>query len=141
TNIIPEHVFLKGEVRSHSMEKLEAYTEEMRQHFVETAAQWHVAPESGARRPSVTFTVESDYPAMRLSDTDQVLETARTAAKKLGRPLSFVIGGGGSDANIFNSFGLSTAILATGMNEVHTTDERLDLNDMVKLTELLYVVA
>ena len=140
TNIVPEHLFLKGEVRSHSMTKLDDYTEEMRRHFVDTAADWPIPPESGARRPTVTFTVESDYPAMRLDETDQVLETARAAARKLERPLSFVIGGGGSDANIFNSFGLATAILATGMNEVHTTDECLDLNDMVKLTELLYAI-
>jgi tripeptide aminopeptidase len=141
TNIVPEHLYLKGEVRSHSMAKLDDYTEEMRRHFVDTAADWPIPPESGARRPTVTFTVESDYPAMRLDETDQVLETARAAARKLERPLSFVIGGGGSDANIFNSFGLATAILATGMNEVHTTDECLDLNDMVKLTELLYAIA
>ena len=140
TNIVPEHLYLKGEVRSHSMAKLDDYTEEMRRHFVDTAADWPIPPESGARRPTVTFTVESDYPAMRLDETDQVLETARAAARKLERPLSFVIGGGGSDANIFNSFGLATAILATGMDEVHTTDECLDLNDMVKLTELLYAI-
>ncbi len=141
SNIVPEHLFLKGEVRSHSMAKLETYTEEMRRYFIDTAAGWPIPPESDARRPTVDFTVESDYPAMRLDESAQVLETVRVAARKLERPLSFAIGGGGSDANIFNSFGLATAILATGMNEVHTTEECLDLNDMVKLTELLYAIA
>ena len=49
--------------------------------------------------------------------------------------------GGGSDANIFNGFGLPTAIVATGMNKVHTVNEQLDLNDLVNLTELLFALA
>jgi tripeptide aminopeptidase len=44
---------------------------------------------------------------------------------------------GGSDANIFNGYGLSTAILATGMSKVHSTDEWVDLRDMRRLTEML----
>ncbi len=140
-NIIPDHVFIQGEVRSHSPEKLTALTEEMKQHFVETAESWPVSTRTGSKQPSIEFVVESDYPAMRLSDDDEVLVTVRRAAKKIDRPLSFIVGGGGSDANIFNSYGLSTAILATGMCEVHTTGERLDLNDMVRLTELIHAIA
>jgi tripeptide aminopeptidase len=51
------------------------------------------------------------------------------------------VAGGGSDANILNSFGLPAAIIATGMTKVHTTDEQLDLNDLVSLTELVYAIA
>ena len=85
--------------------------------------------------------VESDYPAMRLSEDDTVIQTVKAAGQMLGREITLVIAGGGSDANIYNGYGLSTAIIATGMNKVHTTDECLDLNDMVSLTELLLTIS
>ncbi|MEE4164564.1 MAG: M20/M25/M40 family metallo-hydrolase [Desulfocapsaceae bacterium] len=139
TNIIPEHLMLKGEVRSHSIDKLAAYTAEIEATFVKTAADWPVDDES--KRPTVDFKVESDYPVMKLSKEDIVIRTVTAAGQTLGRNISLVIAGGGSDANIFNGYGLSTAIIATGMNKVHTTDECLDLNDMVSLTELLLAIS
>lgn len=141
TNIIPEHIMLKGEVRSHSTKKLAAFTANMKGAFDEAAAAWPVSPNCGAQRPTIEFTVESDYPAMRLDEEDITLVTIRRAATAIGRDIAYVMGGGGSDANIYNSYGLATAILATGMNEVHTTDERLDLNDMVRLSELIMAIA
>lgn len=139
TNIIPEHLMIKGEIRSHSTEKLAAFTEEMRQIFEETAANWPVQDET--KKPSAKLTVEFDYPVMMLSQNAEVIKTLTVAGKKLGREITSVIAGGGSDANIYNSVGLSTAILATGMDKVHTTDECLDLNDIVSLTELLHTIA
>lgn len=139
TNIVPEHLMIKGEVRSHSPEKLAAFTEEFNSVFIETAENWPVAADS--KKPSAKLTIEFDYPVMKLSADDEVIKTLDRAGKKLGKGLTSVIAGGGSDANIYNNRGLSTAILATGMDMVHTTDERLDLNDIVTLTELLYVIA
>ena len=40
-------------------------------------------------------------------------------------------------ANIFNGHGLATAIVATGMTNVHSTNEQVELQDMVDLTRLL----
>ena len=130
---------IKGEIRSHSPEKLAAFTEEMTTIFKETAANWPVSDES--KRPSTELAVEADYPVMKLSEEDEVIKTLAAAGKRLGREITPVIAGGGSDANIYNSEGLSTAILATGMDKVHTTCECLDLNDIVSLTELLYTIS
>ncbi|MBW1750145.1 MAG: peptidase M20, partial [Deltaproteobacteria bacterium] len=38
---------------------------------------------------------------------------------------------------IFNGYGLQTAIIATGMTDVHSTDEQVSLQDMVDLTRLI----
>jgi len=108
--------------------------------FLDTVASWPVPDNDAFRPPTVDLKVESEYPVMRLSEDDPVVETIRRAGLVLGRELSFIVAGGGSDANIFNGYGLPTAIVATGMSDVHTTDERADLNDMVKLTELLYTI-
>lgn len=149
TNIIPDHITLEGEVRSHSLHKLAAHTTEIKRTFQRIIEGWplpaslapavsgHPCPAAPTPAPSVTITVQLDYPAMRLEPADPVLARVSEAGRNLGRPLDFQIAGGGSDANIFNSFGLPTAIIATGMDKVHTTDERLDLQDLIRLTELL----
>jgi len=84
--------------------------------------------------------VHPEYPALRLNSDDPALIRIKRAEMALGRPLEYQIAGGGSDANIFNSFGLPTAIIATGMDQVHTSDEQLDLNDLIRLTELLFAI-
>ncbi|MBW6520774.1 MAG: M20/M25/M40 family metallo-hydrolase [Desulfoarculaceae bacterium] len=146
TNIIPDHITVEGEVRSHSLQKLAAHTEEIKRTFQQVVECSPLPPcqqdegETSAPAPSVTITVQLDYPAMRLEPGDPVLARVSEAGRILGRNLEFHIAGGGSDANIFNSFGLPTAIIATGMDKVHTTDECLDLKDLIRLTELLFAI-
>ncbi|HHD56393.1 MAG TPA: peptidase M20, partial [Desulfobulbaceae bacterium] len=38
---------------------------------------------------------------------------------------------------IFNGYGLDTAIIATGMTNVHSIREQVTLGDMVELTRLI----
>jgi tripeptide aminopeptidase len=163
TNIIPDSVTIEGEVRSHSLQKLAAHTAEIERTFQQVIECWPLPPslahaalghpcpsprlpdkgnenEAPAPAPSVTITVQLEYPAMHLNLTDPVLARVKQAEMILGRTLEFQVAGGGSDANILNSFGLPTAIIATGMNKVHTTDECLDLRDLTRLTELLYAI-
>ena len=60
---------------------------------------------------------------------------------KQNEPLESKTIGGGADANIFFGKGIVAGVLGTGMTDVHTTDESVDLANMVKLTELLYTIA
>jgi len=141
TNIIPEQVIIEGEVRSHSPEKLERYTAEIKSTFEQTVATWRNSSPGNTLRPLVRIEVASEYPAMLLAMDSPVVRRVQSAGKQAGRELDFIVAGGGSDANIFNGFGLPTAIVATGMDKVHTTDEQLDLNDLVSLAELILSVA
>ena len=138
-NIVPDLITIEGEVRSHSPEKLEDYTREIESTFRNVVMGWssHLG---GSRQPSVEITVEPEYPVMRIGDDDPVITRVKKAADILERELAFEVSGGGSDANIFNSYGLQTAIIATGMDKVHTTDESLDLRDLVSVTELLLAI-
>ena len=74
---------------------------------------------------------------MQLNREDQVMRRVDAAARSIGLELSYEKAGGGSDANIFNGHGLATAIVATGMTNVHSTNEQVELQDMVDLTRLL----
>jgi len=138
TNIVPECITLKGEVRSHSAEKLVAFTEDIQDTFQKTIDAWEPGELNLDIRPSLIFAVEDDYPALTLPPDAPVIKRVQQAAEITGRPLSFIVAGGGSDANIFCGNGLPTAIVATGMEKVHSLEEQLDLDDLVKLTDLVY---
>ncbi len=141
TNIIPEQVVLRGEVRSHSREKLARYTEEIFKTFQKIVADWQGNPETGDNRPSVVIDIVDDYPPLAIAEDAPVLLRIKKAAGACNKKLRYIVAGGGSDANIFNGVGLPTAIVASGMNKVHTVNEQLDLNDLVNLTELLFALA
>ncbi len=141
TNIVPECITIYGEVRSHSREKLQKYTDEVIALFNEVIDNSPKKQMDGFLRPSVEWSVEEEYPVLALDRNAPVLKKIEQAAEKTGRKMEFLIAGGGSDANIFCGHGLPTAIVATGMDKVHTVDEQLDLNDCVSLTELICSLA
>ena len=85
TNIVPEHLTLKGEIRSHSMDKLQRYTDDMKTVFLETIAGWPAGSDPGCKSPTVDLKVQSEYPSMRLAETDTVVDTVRPAGLPLGR--------------------------------------------------------
>ncbi|MNU11807.1 Peptidase family M20/M25/M40 [compost metagenome] len=43
--------------------------------------------------------------------------------------------GGGSDANVFNRLGVPTLNLAIGYEDIHTTNERIKKDDIVKTAQ------
>lgn len=139
TNIVPDLITIEGEVRSHSAKKLDDYTKEIEATFRNVVRNW-VAQVGGVKQPSVDISVQMEYPAMHLEADDPVVARVRQAGDLLEREIIFQVAGGGSDANVFNSYGLKTAIVATGMDKVHTTDECLDLRDLSSLTELLLAI-
>jgi tripeptide aminopeptidase len=137
SNIVPEQVFIEGEVRSHSSVRLEELTREVEQAFHTVIEQWHDPSGKVKGRPELDFQVEADFPVMQLSREDEVIRQVKRAARTIDMELTLEVAGGGSDANIFNGYGLQTAIIATGMTHVHSTDEQVSLEDMVELTRLL----
>jgi tripeptide aminopeptidase len=140
SNIVPEQVTLIAEVRSHSEQYLQQLTDQVQSSFESVVQEW-LDPTGQARgEPRLTFTVHPDFPVMKLDRSDRVILHIEKAARSIGLELGYKVAGGGSDANIFNGYGLQTAIIATGMTHVHSTDEQVELGDMEKLTSLLVVI-
>jgi tripeptide aminopeptidase len=136
-NIVPQHVSLVGEARSHDPAKLREQTEHMLGCF-ERAADALAREVDGRRiRPRITAEVRPDFPSMAVAESAPVVTLAREAAAALGQELAIRLGGGGSDANIFNGHGIEMIILATGMKQVHTHAEYVAVADMVQVSELL----
>lgn len=140
TNIIPESVRVEGEVRSHSPEKLAAFSRQIKDAVQTVIDQWSPGPgaQLGAGiRPRLDFHLTPEYPALHLDRNASVLRRVAKAADRLQREIRYERAGGGSDANIFSGKGLQTAIIGIGMDNVHSTEESIDLRDMERTAELI----
>ena len=140
SNIIPESVQIQGEVRSHRIELLEAYTENIRSVFQQEVDSWHDPDGKIIGRPSLNFTIIDDYPVLKLDRESDVIQRVEAAAAELGRKMDYVVAGGGSDANIFNSYNIECAILSTGMDKVHSTQGTIKLSEMALTAELIKAI-
>jgi tripeptide aminopeptidase len=129
-NIVPNLVVLKGEARSHSQEKLEQQTWHMRRCLEEAAAR-HALETDGQRFfASVEAKIARDYDRMDVSDSAPIVQLVQAAAKNLNVEIKTTATGGGCDANVLNQKGLEVANLSTGMREIHTVKEWLNLKDL-----------
>ncbi len=141
TNIVPEKVVLEGEVRSHDQKKLELTTEEICKTFRETVNRYTKDTFSA----SVSIKIENCYQAFLIEEDNPIVALARKTTEKIRLPFSANVGGGGSDANVFNSKGLTTVIIGTGMNDVHTNNENINKDSLLKgaewVSELLRIYA
>jgi tripeptide aminopeptidase len=136
-NIVPNSVVLRGEARSHSEEKLERQTQHMLQCLQEAAAR-HVLELDGKHfQATVEAQIDRDYDRMHVPDDSAIVRLVQAAARNLRVELKTLATGGGCDANVLNRKGLQVANLSTGMREIHTVNEWLDLKDLYLSAEMV----
>lgn len=131
TNIVPNYTEILCEVRSHNLEKLQNQTNDIINIFESTAVN------NGA---SIEFEVTKIYEPYQLADDSPVVMVAKQAAQNIGLTNRIDVTGGGSDANFFNIYGVPTAVLGTGMSKVHTTEEFIKVEDLMKTPEFVVSV-
>ena len=136
TNIITNYVYLKGEARSRSDEKLEAQTRHMTECFERAAAKYEVTVDGVTSKGRVEAHVTREYFAMDVPETSRVVQLVYQAAQRLGHKVETLASGGGCDANIFNKRGIECANFGTGMRAIHTVKEWLDVKDMYQSAEI-----
>lgn len=137
TNIIPRNVQIMGEARSFDVDKLQRQTEHMSQCFYAAAEQSAVTIRGERCQATIHIDVIDDYPVMNVAPEAVVLQHLRQAAADVAQTLEVGVSGGGSDANLFNQHGIETANLATGMQQVHSVDEYIVVDDLVSVCRLL----
>lgn len=121
-NIVPDTTTIYGEARSMNPQKRAAQTESM------CAALREAAEQAGA---TVEIQTETLYPDINLDKNEPVVQLAASAAGALGLKVNLTSTGGGSDANIFNHYGIPTVNLGIGMKQVHTTSEYITISNLV----------
>jgi tripeptide aminopeptidase len=127
TNVVCPLVKIEGEVRSSSLEELNAQASHMRDVLESVAAKW------GAK---VVIEQERHYASYNLDPGSPVVKLGQDAARARGGTGELRTSLGGSDANQFNAKGVPSIVLATGMELIHTHDERISRRDLIATTEL-----
>ncbi|MDA3896646.1 MAG: M20/M25/M40 family metallo-hydrolase, partial [Desulfobacteraceae bacterium] len=136
TNIVPNLVRIKGEVRSHDETKLENVTRNIVASFENVISDYKKEHASG-ELPRVDVDIENEFNRTFIPDDHPVVRLAQQAAKKLGRQVITKKTGGGSDANVFFGKGIVTGVIGTGMKDIHTVRESIRIDDMEKTVRLL----
>lgn len=131
TNIVPENVEIMAEVRSRNGDKLVAQVKHIVDGFEAAAAKW------GAK---ADITVTHSYPALNVPASDKSVEWAKAALKSMGLEPKVEATGGGSDGNILAGKGLTSIVLSIGMEKVHSKDEYIKIDQLVKGAELVLAI-
>ncbi|MDY5061010.1 MAG: M20/M25/M40 family metallo-hydrolase, partial [Staphylococcus simulans] len=128
TNIVADEVTLHAEARSHDNNKIEAQINHMKQVFEETAEAY------GCSADVIT---SKSYQGFKVDEDAKVTQYAVKSAQSLGLSGNTVVAGGGSDGNIINALGIPTVIIGIGYQNIHTTEERMEIQSLNLLAEQL----
>jgi tripeptide aminopeptidase len=127
-NVVPEWCSFAAEARSHDERKLAELIREMVDAVTFAAT---------LEECEVETQVSAVSPGYRFRRDDLPVRIAAAALERAGQEPSYILSGGGADANVFNERGLQCLNLANGMTDIHTPDERIavaDLHEMVEVT-------
>jgi tripeptide aminopeptidase len=129
TNIVSGKAKLVGEVRSLKKEKIDKQTSHM-QNCLEEAAE-----KFGGK---VDIKVDWMYESFNIDENEPIVAFVKEHCLSLGIEPFTTSTGGGSDANIYNANGIKSLNLGCGVNNAHSTEENIKIDDLVNLTKLVY---
>jgi tripeptide aminopeptidase len=135
-NIIPNEVVIRGEARSRDAGKLAAQIEHMIDCFKAAVSKASVTNDGQKFQATLEYSTPPEYAAMNVPDDAPIVRKVVEAARRAGRVVKPEAMGGGCDANILNQRGLVVANLGTGMRDIHTVREWLDVRDMIGTAEV-----
>jgi tripeptide aminopeptidase len=138
TNVVTDFVRVTGESRSHDLAFASAITAAYRAAFEKAAGQ--VKDDQGATA-QVQFESKLDYYPFRLSESEAVYQHAQKAIAGLGWESISRIANGGLDANWLVRHGIPTVTLGAGQNEIHTTQEFVDLAEFERGCQVALALA
>lgn len=122
TNVVTDEVKFTAEIRSHSMEKLKSEIELMNNCCKNSAQKYNT---------TVEFKHKINYPNLQLNKDSYVYKLCNKAFEDENIKISHLVTGGGGDANILSNKGYNCSIISVGMNNVHTVDETINIEDML----------
>jgi tripeptide aminopeptidase len=135
-NIVPSLVELSGEARSHDPAKLKKQTRHMEDCLKKAVRGIKVRDGGRLITPRYEFLLEQKFPNLRIDKANPVLPLIAEAMRSEGIKMKPSASGGGTDGNIMYGHGIKAPVLSTGMREVHTTHEYLDLKDFFTCARL-----
>ena len=131
TNIVCEQVFIKGECRSRNEKKLNLVYNNIIDIFNDTTKKYNC---------ELDVKMVKEYSSFLVKDDATVLLKFEKACKNFNLVFKKEHGGGGSDTNIISTMGIKALNISTGMDKVHSVEERIKIDDLIKISELLKII-
>lgn len=128
TNVIPDFVEIWGEVRSLDENKLINLTNDIIDTFIKEV-------EDGGGK--IEYRLNREYNGYRLDENDKLIQIVKKAFENLNIKPNIRKTMGGSDSNIFHEKGIKTLVLSNGMQNVHTNEEYIRIEDLIKSVKLV----
>lgn len=123
TNIVPDRVWIEGEFRSVSDQKIQKMIDQVMKLNLEF--------------PDIKTDLIKDYIGYSLSEDHPMVLSILKSMKKRNISPYFINSGGGSDANILKEKGFDILNLSSGMMKPHTLEEYIEVDDLITGTELI----
>jgi tripeptide aminopeptidase len=138
TNVVTDHVLIRGESRSHDTRFVQQITRAYQQAFRKAACQ---VQDDRGRHAKVRFQKRRDYYPFRLKPTAPVVRHAEAAAGRAGLKPTPRVTNGGLDANWMVRHGVPTVTFGAGQRNVHTVEEYVELKDYLDGCRLALALA
>lgn len=120
-NVVPENVYLEGEVRSATKEKVEEQLKLIEKTFNEFGKDY------GAE---IYFDYDWDFMPFFIDEKEKVYRDIVNAIEKSGLTPTAVDSNGGSDANSMNERGIPAVNIGIGAQNPHSNEEFIYLEDL-----------
>lgn len=133
TNSIQDRVTIRGETRSQREEYLDELRPLIFEPFRRARKKW---PGS-----DVVCRAERAYNAWGLEESHPVVQRACKAVKAVGLRPELKIVPGGVDAAWFNQYGRPSVVLGVGVENPHTKEEKLDLDEFHRAIQIAIKLA
>jgi tripeptide aminopeptidase len=124
TNVVTDFVTIRAEARAHDSKFRQRIIDEFEKAFERAAKK---VRNSNGDTGKVTIKGRLDYESFLIPIKDPVVQVAQDAVTAEGIAPEINISNGGLDANWLTAHGIPTITLGCGQNNIHTTDEWLDL--------------
>lgn len=128
TNIVPEQVIFKGDIRSFSRVKLEQLIKKMKK-----VAQDECVKEKARYKLKIIREVAG----YKHRHSDSLIKQICKAMRKMRVTPELTISTGASDLNIINEYQIKAVEIANGVRDAHTKKERVRIKDLIKMVEIL----
>lgn len=129
TNVIPDEVTIRGELRSFSDGELETLVERIARGHAAEAARSNVMIEMVRTRLYDGYDISLEAPSL--------VRLRQAAEGRSDLVFKKVASMGGSDTNILVGKGLEAVDVGLGMHEIHSQDEWILVSDLVRVTDWL----
>ncbi len=129
TNVVPGLIFINGEVRSNSKNKINQKIAEIKKVFNNEAKKLN---------GKINFKWRWDFAPYFVSSKQETTKDIRNAISKSGLKPKASFSKGGSDANSFNANGISAVNIGIGAQNPHSNDEFILFEDFEKDFEIAY---